>query len=198
MRSDTGRRHHWWSTADIEFIRESAGRVPERQIRKELRVSREALRAAVRKMRAAGEDVDLRCHQSALVMCPECGARRSTFGRGGICVPCARRRQLAAIEGRAARLLAMLPPDERGAYADTEAERETLPGPKPVMPPTAGMTRYEREVAEDRYDRAMERWSADYWSRRCRAAQKRKERISEKLVEMRKDLPPEQNPSSKA
>ncbi|MFR2950505.1 MAG: hypothetical protein ACLTKG_03590 [Collinsella intestinalis] len=40
-RADSGRRHKWWRESELAYIREHAGKVPAREIRKALRVSRE-------------------------------------------------------------------------------------------------------------------------------------------------------------
>lgn len=37
-RADSGRRHKWWRESELAYIREHAGRVPAREIRKALRV----------------------------------------------------------------------------------------------------------------------------------------------------------------
>lgn len=54
---------------------------------------------------------------------------------------------------------------------------------------------YDRAMAEERHDIAMERWQAARLRRLLKAAQKRKERVSKKAKEGRKDFPPVQNPS---
>lgn len=180
-RSDAGRSHHRWRTSELERIAELAGRVPASQIRRELRLSKNQLDNARRVINASGGSVSLRCYRHRLGLCPACGCRRATLGRHGICEPCRRARQLAAIEARAASLLARLPPEERRVYELTEAKRESAAaGPMPSAPDTSGMSRYEAERAAEEHDAAMERWLCAYLYRRVKAAQKRKERIEEK------------------
>lgn len=194
-RADSGRRHKWWRESELAYIRDHAGRVPAREIRKALRVSREQLKGAVRWMRARGEDVDLRCFTSRTLVCPSCGMARTLFGSEGVCEPCRLARRLAETEAEIADLLPLLSPADRATYERTDAQRETRGDPMPASPRTSGMGPYDRAMAEERHDIAMERWQAARLRRLLKAAQKRKERVSKKAKEGRKDFPPYQNPS---
>lgn len=194
-RADSGRRHKWWRESELAYIRERAGRVPAREIRKALRVSRKQLEHAARRMREAGEDVDLRCFRPKTLVCPSCGMARTLFGSEGVCEPCRLARRLAETEAEIAGLLPLLSAPDRATYERTEAKRETRCDPMPASPRTAGMTTYERASAEERHDIAMERWQAARLRRLLKAAQKRKERVSKKARNGRKDLGSEQNPS---
>lgn len=194
-RADSGRRHKWWRESELAYIRELAGKVPAREIRKALRVSREQLKGAVRWMRARGEDVDLRCFSPRTLVCPSCGMARTLFGAEGICEPCRLSRRLAETEAEIAGLLPLLSAPDRATYERTEARRETRGDPMPATPRTSGMGAYDRAVAMERHDIAMERWQAARLKRLLKAAQKRKERVSKKVREARKDFPFEQNPS---
>ncbi len=194
-RADSGRRHKWWRESELAYIRDHAGRVPAREIRKALRVSREQLKGAVRWMRARGEDVDLRCFTSRTLVCPSCGMARTLFGSEGVCEPCRLARRLAETEAEIADLLPLLSPADRATYERTDAQRETRGDPMPASPRTSGMGPYDRAMAEERHDIAMERWQAARLRRLLKAAQKRKERVSKKAKEGIKDFPPGQNPS---
>ena len=187
-RRDAGRPHKWWTERELAYIRERAGRVPAREIRRDLRVGARQLESAVRSMRLRGEDICLRSYRRRTLICPACGCRRALFGRDGICEPCRRARQLAELEGRISDLLALLPPGERRVYEETESGREARAvDPMPSPPRTAGMDRYRRDRAEDEYDMAVERWQARRLKRLVRAAQKRKERIARKVRELRRE-----------
>lgn len=194
-RSDSGRRHKWWRESELAYIREHAGRVPARDIRKALRVSRNQLKHAAARMRDAGEDVDLRCFSPRTVVCPSCGCARTLFGAEGICEPCRLARRLAETEAETAELLPLLSAKDRATYERTEAQRETRGEPMPAAPRTAGMTAYERARAEEAHDIAMERWQAARLKRLLKAAQKRKQRVAKKVRSSRKDLPFGENPS---
>lgn len=181
-RSDAGRRHHRWRESELAYIREHAGRVPAREIRRALRLSKSQLDNAVRLMRARGEAVSLRCFRPRTAVCPSCGCARSLFGREGICEPCRLRRRLAEIEADVAALLPLLGPEDRAVYERTESARESRVDPMPVKPPAGGLDPYSAARAEERYDLAMERWLSTQLRRRIKAAQKRKDRISKKLA----------------
>lgn len=181
VRSDAGRRHHIWRESELEYIRAHAGKVPAREIRRALRISKSQLDNAVRLMRAHGEAVSLRCFTPRTAVCPSCGCARSLFGSEGICEPCRLSRRLSSIEADCSMLMLMLPPSERAVYEETEAERESSAEPMPRKRPTSGLDPYRAAKAEEEYDLAMERWASRTLKRRVRAAQKRKERISKKV-----------------
>ena len=193
-RSDKGRRHHSWSTAELDYIREHAGRVPAREIRRALKLSKNQFDNAVRTMVANGERISARCFTPRTAVCPSCGCARSLFGKEGICEPCRLRRRLAEVEADCSALLAMLTASERETYGGTEAERGgRASDPMPVRRPTAGLDPYRAAKAEEDYDLAMERWASRTLRRRLKAAQKRKERISKKVGKDRRYLLLSQN-----
>ena len=194
-RSDRGRRHKWWRESELAYIRDHAGRVPAREIRKALRVSRNQLKHAAARMREAGEDVDLRCFRPRTLVCPSCGCARTLFGAEGICEPCRLARRLAETEAEISDLLPLLSAEDRATYERTEAQRETRGDPMPATPRTAGMTAYERARASEAHDIAMERWQAARLKRLLKAAQKRRQRVSKKVPLGGKDLPLNENPS---
>ena len=179
MRLGASRRD--WSCREVRALIQWAGVVPKRELCRRLRRSGKAVERKAAWLRERGVAVDLRCHRSGLGLCPACGCRRATVGRHGICEPCRRARQLEAIEGRAAELLAGLPEAERRRYEETEAERGgRLVEPMPLRRDTRGLSRYEADRAEDEWDRAMEAWQTRRLKRLIKAAQKRKERIAKK------------------
>lgn len=175
-----GARRRDWTTDEVRQLVDMAGRVPRREICRELRRSRKAVECEARRLRKSGVPVDLRCFRSALEICPSCGRRSALLGSEGICEACRRTQQLARIEAEVSNLLAALPESERALYAETEAERETGAEPMPAMLPTRGVSRYRAAANEDRNDRAMEQWRVRRLRRLVKAAQKRKERIRRK------------------
>lgn len=187
-RRDKGRRHHSWRTAEFDYIREYAGKIPAREIRRNLRLSKNQLDNAVRLMVARGERISLRCFTPRTLICPACGCARTRFGREGICEPCRLRRRLGEVEAECAGLLPLLSPADRATYERTEAKRESSSEPMPVRRPTAGLDPYRAARAEEDYDVAVERWQVRELRRRLKAAQRRKERISKKVEERRKFL----------
>lgn len=176
-----GARQRSWTTAELRFLRKNAGRMPRRELSRCLKRGAAAVKQQAYRMRATGEDVDLRCFEPRLSTCPSCGALRSRMGSEGICEPCRRRRQLAKVQGRISDLLAQLPPEERAVYGETEAETESTWDPMPPPPSLAGLSRYERARAEEAREIALEDWLTRNLRRQVKAAQKRKERIQKKL-----------------
>lgn len=172
-----------WTTGDLKRVAELAGTMPERELRRRLRLSAGQLRYAVRALRRMGANVTTRYYEPRLGTCSSCGCRRATVDRHGICEPCRLRRQLAEIEWRISDLMERLTPEQRAVYERSEALRESRADPMPRMPPTDGMDAYERARASEEHDAAMERWLAAYLRRRVKAAQKRKERIQGKAEE---------------
>lgn len=170
-----------WTTGDLMRVAELAGTMPERELRRRLKLSGNQLRYAIRRLRRMGVNATTRFYEPRLETCPECGCRRATIGKAGMCEPCRLRRQLAEIEWRTSDLMARLTPEQRTVYERTEAERESRAEPMPKPRPTGGLDRYERARAAEEYDEAMERWLASYLRRRVKAAQKRKERIQKKV-----------------
>lgn len=178
-----GARRREWSCREVRALIQWAGVVPKRELCRRLRRSGKAVERKAAWLRERGVPIDLRCHVTRLEVCPACGCRRSTVAnRYGICEPCRRARQLEAIEGRVAALLAGLPEAERARYEATEAEREgRLVERVPLRRSTRGLSRYEADRAEEEWDRAMEAWQTRRLKRLIKAAQKRKERIEKKV-----------------
>ena len=176
-------RGRTWTTGDLRRVAELAGTMPERELRRRLRLSRNQLRYAVRTLRRMGANVTTRYYEPRLGTCPECGCRRATLGEHGICEPCRLRHRIAETEWRVADLLSRLTPEQRATYERSEAKRESRADPMPRPRPTDGLNSYERARAAEEYDVAMERWVTGYLRRRLKAAQKRKERIQEKVIE---------------
>ena len=171
-----------WRTSEVAYLIDNAGRVTRREICKHLRRSAESVRYMAKRLRAEGIDVSLRCYVPRVEICPACGCRRGTLGKTGICEPCERRGQLATVHGRIAELMALLPPEERETYGDTEAETESSIDPKPKPPAVShGSSYYRRMKAEEQHDREVEAWAVRNIKREIKAAQKRKERIEKKV-----------------
>lgn len=172
-----------WTTGDLKRVAELAGTMPERELRRRLKLSRNQLKYAVNRLRSLGVNVTTRYYEPQLETCPVCGCRRATLGKDGICEPCRLKRQLEEIEWRVSELMARLTPEQRAVYEKSEAQRESRADPMPKPRPADGLDGYERAKASEEHDAAMEAWAAAYLKRRVKAAQKRKERIQEKVNE---------------
>ncbi|HIS39928.1 MAG TPA: hypothetical protein IAC12_03685 [Candidatus Aphodovivens avistercoris] len=172
-----------WTTGDLKKVAELAGTMPERELRRRLKLSKNQLHYAVTRLKSLGVNVTTRYYEPRLGTCPVCGCRRATLEEHGICEPCRLKRQLAEIEWRISDLMARLTPEQRAVYEKSEAQRESRADPMPKPRPTDGLDGYERAKASEEHDAAMEAWAAAYLKRRVKAAQKRKERIQEKVNE---------------
>lgn len=170
-----------WTTGELREVARLAGTMPERELRRRLRLSKNQLRYAVSALRRMGVNVTTRYWEPRLEPCPSCGRMSATLDRHGICEPCRLRAQLANVEWRVSDLMGRLTPKQRATYERTESERESRADPMPRPASTEGMDAYERARAAEEHDAAMEQWAAAYLRRRVKAAQKRKERIEKKV-----------------
>ena len=127
-----------WTTGDLKKVAELAGTMPERELRRRLKLSKNQLKYAVNRLRSLGVNVTTRYYEPQLETCPVCGCRRATLGKHGICEPCRLKRQLTEIEWRISDLMAQLTPEQRAVYEKSEAWRESRADPMPQKAPTDG------------------------------------------------------------
>lgn len=176
-----GARRNDWTVAEEQFLIANAGRIPKRDICEMLRRSSESVRQKAKVLRRRGADVCLRYYRPTMEPCPSCGNLSATIDRSGMCEPCRRRDQLAAIEARIADLLPLLTPEQLDTYERTEAKRESRADPIPEPPATDGLARWQQACREEAHAKAVEATVAANLRRAVKAAQKRKERIEEKV-----------------
>lgn len=176
-----GSRRNDWTVAEEQFLVANAGRIPKRDICEMLRRSSESVRQKAKALRRQGVDVCLRYYRPTMEPCPSCGNLSATIDRHGMCEPCRRRDQLATIEARIADLLPLLTPEQLDTYERNEAKRESRVDPIPEPPATDGLTRWQQAYREEAYAKAVEATVAANLRRAVKAAQKRKERIEEKV-----------------
>lgn len=179
-----GSRRNDWTVAEEQFLVANAGRIPKRDICQMLKRSSASVKMKAAALRRSGVDVCLRHYSSTLEPCPSCGKPSASIDRTGMCEPCRRRDQLAAIHARIADLLPLLPPEERDLYERTEAKTESRADPLPEPPDTEGMTAYRASYAEEAHAIAVEACVSGNLRREVKAAQKRKERIEKKVKSM--------------
>lgn len=144
-----------WTTAEIAFLRDAAGRLSRREICFHLKKSHSSVEHQARR-----EGLSLRCYKQALVWCNECASWRSYVNaRTGRCKVCKMRIQLHGREVACAETMAIMTPEQRLVYEETESLRETREVPKrPVKQESCPVSRYQRKRAEERYLRALEAW----------------------------------------
>lgn len=149
-----------WTTKEVAYLRESAGRVELCDIQRHLRRSAESVRCQARKL-----GLSLRVPKWRLEWCDECATWRTRLQQNGRCRVCQARANIEREEARIADALRGLPMDRRLAFERGEAKkgRQKAACPPPVrrhLPDEA--TQYERSRAEQDYLAAMERWQ---WER---------------------------------
>ena len=143
-----------WTTDEIETLRGMAGRLPRREICRELKRSRKSVEHA-----AARLGLSLRCYVPRLVWCDECATYRSRLDADGRCRVCAMRERLAGREAACAEALAAMTPEQRAVYAESESKRATrrFP-PRPQKRACCVVSSYQRDKAEADHLLAIEEW----------------------------------------
>lgn len=146
-----------WTTSDIEFLRDNAGILTQREISRELKKSYWSV------YKQAGRiGVSLRVHRQSLQWCNTCATWRATISpKTGECAVCRKRAQLVKAKERTADAYRALSAGQRAVYAESLASRSSDHRKRPEKRPSNPMSRYERSKAEDDYLRDLERWETD-------------------------------------
>lgn len=145
-----------WTTAEIDRLRDMAGRIPVREICRQLKRSRKSVEHA-----AARLGLSLRCCRTRLVWCDECASWRSRLNDDGKCRVCQMRDQLAGREAACVDEYVSMTPEQRAVYDEEESSRGTRPsslGPRPTMRESCPLSRYQRDKARSDYFLAIEAW----------------------------------------
>ncbi len=155
MRKGSPRRD--WTTGDIAYLMDTAGRIPRRDICRELKRSNGAVKMASKRL-----GLSLRCHIPRLVWCDECASWRSHVdARTGKCRVCSMRDRIAGREDACSDALAAMTPAQRAVYEESESLRQTRrqpTRPKPQKRESCPVSRYERSKAEADWLLAIEQW----------------------------------------
>lgn len=144
-----------WTTDEIAYLVDAAGGMPLREICRELKRST----ASVKHM-AGRLGVSLRCYKRKLVWCTECASWRTYVNaRTGRCKVCQQRENLQGREAACAEVMAIMTPEQRTAYEETESQRQTRAIPRrPKMQAYCVVSRYQRDRAHEQYLREIETW----------------------------------------
>lgn len=159
-----------WTTSELAYLREAAGRVPLREIQLHLRRSAESVRK-----QAQSQGLSLRVPAWRMEWCDECATWRMRLRKNGRCGVCQLRANIQREEERIAEALRSLPMERRLAFERGEAKkgRQKASAPPPVKRVPSDATPYERSRAEQEYLAAMERWQAERLQLRYDAAKQR-------------------------
>lgn len=164
-----------WTTEEVRYLAEHAGRLPIREICRELKRSQGSV-----KMRAKRMGLSLRTPVWGMEWCDECATwRTSVSERTGRCRVCETRHRAEAHEAACAELLAAMGPRERAVYESTESRRGTrkAPGPRPRRPDTRRMGWFDAVRAEREWLAAIEEWEWRQAKRPYDAAKTRLKRM---------------------
>lgn len=170
-----------WTTSEEAFLIANAGKLPKRDICKMLKRPAESVKQKAKALRRKGVNVNLRYFPSTLEECPRCGNLSATVDKTGLCEPCRLRDRLETTEAKAARILPLLSLEDRKTYAKTEAQRGSRFDPLPEPPDLDGMSRLRREYATEKHAKAVEDITIRNLTRVLKAAQRRTERMEEKI-----------------
>lgn len=166
-----------WTTSDIEFLRENAGALTQREISHQLRKSYWSV------YKQAGRlGLSLRVHKPNLQWCNACATWRATISpKTGECAVCRKRSQLIKAKERTADAYRSLSAEQRAVYAESLASRSSDHRKRPEKRPSNPMSRYERSKAEDDYLRDLERWEIDQLNHEIDAEKTLLKRMREKV-----------------
>ena len=174
MRKGSTRRD--WTTAEVRFLAESAGRVPRREICRRLKRSAKSVR---RKAESMG--LSLRVPAWSLVWCDECATWRTRLNAQGRCPVCQKRANIAAEAARCAYERAAMTPGQRRTFDEAEARRGRVK-PHPRMPRRTGadgMGPFAASRAEQEWLAAMEAWQLERLTLEYDAEKQRLKRMRE-------------------
>lgn len=169
-----------WTLDETLFVRDYAGTVP-------LALLAYYLRRNARDV--AGEcarlEVPFVYVGTPLFWCDECASWARRLDKSGRCRKCNLRHRLRNIEAKTADLMEKLPPEQQEVYAVFESKRggRRFPGP-PVAPGASEMPPREAVAASTAYLAELSEWEAGKVYRAVKSAQKRKDRVAQKLREV--------------
>lgn len=172
--SRKGENRQPWTTSDVRYLRENAGRVPLEDIARHLKRSQQAVR-----IRASLLGTSVRCYRRKLVWCDQCATWRTALDADGRCPICRLRDQLQAVEARISDELRAAPEDVRELYARTESLRTSAVKRVPMGEWREG-SEYDRQRVQEEYMRNVEEAERATLQRMVDACKTRLKRIREK------------------
>lgn len=113
------RVYHRWTVGEIEYLRDSTGTVPVRELCRHLRLKQSQVRKQASRM-----GVSLRYHDHGLVWCDTCAAWRTEIDADGRCPVCRLRHQTEGHQTRYREAVEQMTPAQRSKHLHDEAIRE--------------------------------------------------------------------------
>lgn len=169
-----------WTTAELDYLIENAGKISHREICRHLKRSSKSVERKAALLRANGFNINMRTAKRRTRICPSCGQARSEFSRKGFCRVCDARNCYVAAKSRQAEAYVHLPQELKDRYDETEAQLESSLPPRPQR----GRRPSSEEAArrwDERCDIEVETWELECLKKLTDAAKKRTQRMREHM-----------------
>lgn len=176
-----GAKRNEWTTAEIQYLKEHAGRTTKRDIQFALKRSESSIKLMAHRL-----GLSLRVPLWRLVWCDECAAWRTSINeRTGRCKVCQARANLSNTESRCTEVYQRMTAAQKEVYDESETKRgrrkEFIPRPK--FPEVGHLNEYAASKAKQDYYKALEAWNLEKVDVEYTACRKRLERMRRVLGE---------------
>lgn len=172
MRKGSKRRD--WTTEEVRYLAEHAGRVPRREICRALKRSAKSVRRKAESLR-----ISLRVPVWRMEWCDECATWRTSVNAQGRCPVCQKRANVEAENARCSDELAAMTPAQRRSFEAADSRRGGVkpPGRMPRRRRTDGMGLFAASRAEQEWLAAVEAWELERLTREYDASKQRLKRM---------------------
>lgn len=169
-----GSKRNDWTTEEVRYLAEHAGKVPRREICRHLRRSAKSVRRKAESMR-----ISLRVPVWRLHWCDECATWRTRLNAQGRCPVCQKRANVEAEAARCADELAAMTPGQRRSFeaAETRRGRVKPHSPRPRRKPSDGTGPFAASRSEQEWLAAVEAWELERLAKRYDAEKQRLKRM---------------------
>lgn len=147
-----------WTTEEVRYLAEHAGKVPRREICRALKRSANSVWQKAGSLR-----ISLRVPVWRMEWCDECATWRTRLNDRGRCPVCQKRANIEAERARCAEEYAAMTPGQRRAFDDSESRRGRMK-PHQRMPRRRradGTGPFTADRAEQEWLAAMEAWQLE-------------------------------------
>lgn len=183
---ESSRKRCPWTTLEIKFLIENAGRKEIGEICLILGRSEAAVRSKAANLKRAGvANISLRIFRWPLFWCPHCATwRRRIFLVDGTCGVCRLKARVRKSKDRCEGAIRTLPMSARMKYEEYEMYRGSMKSEEPKTPSLLGLSRFEKDEAMCLYYQEHEAWEVDYLNRRINAEKSRLRRIRRRAASL--------------
>ena len=138
-----------WTIPQLQYLMDNAGLEPIKAICREIKQPVEQARAM-----AVAFGIDIRFYERELGWCPTCATYRTIEPD---CRVCELKGQLEALKRDNLEAFRQLSKAEQVKHLARDAAREETKLPRPKRPNLTGLSKFERDKAEEKYDIELER-----------------------------------------